>query len=235
MKKLTILTVLATALFLSVVSSVSAGLSGSVYTAGVSKYLWRGQLLSDAPAIQPGFTLNLNKFSFGYWGSYHGFDSTPNYNESDYTFSFMDTVPYLDVLSVKAGFTVYTFPYSAPSANNSTEIFGGLVLGTLLTPTVTFYYDPTLGMGGYVEGGISHSYTFDALKELSVSGALSAGYNFGQWAYTPSFTALAATVGVSYTIAGFVLTPSVIMQLALDSQYKSFAIGSLSLAYNFSL
>ena len=230
MKKLLVLALLTAAIFMSAFSSVSAGLSGSIYTAGVGRYIWRGQLLSDGIAIQPGFTLNLNKFSFGYWGSYHGFADTANLNESDYTFSFTDTVPYVDILSLKSGFTVYTFPYSPPSANNSTEVFGGLSLATLLSPTVTFYYDPTLGKGGYVEAGISQSQVFG---DFGISGGLTAGYNFGQWGYTPSFTALAATIGASYSLAGFVLTPSVVFQLSLNEQYKSLTVGSLSLAYNF--
>ncbi|MBU1011280.1 MAG: hypothetical protein KKD74_14185 [Bacteroidetes bacterium] len=34
-----------------------------------SQYLWRGLVLSNGPAIQPGVEMSLNKFSVGAWGS----------------------------------------------------------------------------------------------------------------------------------------------------------------------
>jgi hypothetical protein len=213
-------------------SAMAAGLSGSVYTAGTGRYLWRGQLLSDGPALQPGFTLNFNKLSLGYWGSFHAFGGGAKYNESDYTLSFADSVPYLDFLSLKGGFTAYTFPYSAPNANNTTEIFAAISSGSPLSPYAAFYYDTMLGAGGYAEAGISHSVS---LGDFSFSGALTGGYNFGQWGYEKSLTVLGITASVSYAIAGVKITPSAFCQVSLDSQYMSFGTGSITLNYDFTL
>lgn len=36
----------------------------------VSRYLWRGQLLADAPSIQPALNFAYQGFTLGFWGSY---------------------------------------------------------------------------------------------------------------------------------------------------------------------
>ncbi len=233
MKRKVLAVVLTAVMAMSGFSALSAAaLSGSVYTAGVTKYLWRGQVLSDGFAIQPGLSLTAGGFSFGYWGSYHAFGGDMQYNESDYTVTYTQAVPYADFLSVKAGYTAYTFPYLSPAYNNSVEIIAGISSSVPSLPYLTFYYDAVQGKGGYLEGGVSHSLTFG---DFGLSGALTAGYNYGQWLYEPSFTVLGVTLAGSYTIAGFVVSPSVFFQAALDDQYENAVTGSLSLTYNFSL
>lgn len=212
-------------------SAMAAGISGSLYSAGVTKYLWRGQVLSDGYAIQPGLTINSGKFSYGYWGSFHAYGSDAMYNESDYTISFADTAPYIDVLGLKAGFTVYTFPYSGNGLRSSVEVFAGITSSVVSSPYLTFYYDTMLGNGGYLEAGLSHSIP---LGDFKVSGSATCGYNFGQWV-DPSFSVLGLTLSGGYAIAGFTITPSVFYQVALDLTYSSLFSASLGLNYDFTL
>jgi len=209
-------------------SASAADLSGSIYTAGVSKYLWRGQQLSKGFAIQPGFNLNLGNLSFGYWGSYDV--DAAKYSESDYTFSYSETLPGLDVIRLGAGFTIYTFPYADAAANNDTEVFGSISSSVVSLPYVKFFYDPTFGAGGYLEAGISHSITLDAFAPF---GSVTCGYNFGQWGYEKSLTAALGTLGVTYTLDKFSATLSGSYQLALDDQYENDGFGSLAVSYGF--
>ena len=234
MKKKALVLAVAVSFVLSFISVLNAAdtLSGSVSVSGVGKYLWRGQTVSSGAALQPGFSLNVNKFTFSYWGSDHAYvgSGDSKYNESDYTVGFADTVPGLSLLTMKSGFTMYTFPYTPVPKNNSQELYGGLTANTMLSPYLSYYYDPVLGKGAYAEAGITQSFAFG---DFGVSGLLTGGYNFGQWGYSSSFTDLGLTVGVSYTIAGIFINPSVFWQIPLDSQYVNTAIGQLSVTYNF--
>jgi len=206
----------------------AADFSGSVYTAGVSKYLWRGQQLSEGFAIQPGFNLNLGNLTFGYWGSYDA--DAAKYSESDYTLSYSETLPGLDVIRIGAGFTIYTFPYADPAANNDTEVFGTISSSVVSLPYVKFFYDPTFGAGGYLEAGVSHSITMDAFAPFA---SITGGYNFGQWGYEKSLSVALGTLGVTYTLEKFTATLSGSYQLALDDQYENDGFGSLAVSYGF--
>ncbi len=61
-------------LFILIFCSTSAIAQSSVSVTGsadfVSRYLWRGLLLNDAPNIQPSISLSYSDLSFGFWGSY---------------------------------------------------------------------------------------------------------------------------------------------------------------------
>ncbi|MBN2753945.1 MAG: hypothetical protein JXR81_03650 [Candidatus Goldbacteria bacterium] len=226
MKKILAVMVLVLSLFSF--SAVAADLSGNIYTAGVSKYLWRGQQLSEGFAVQPGFNLNLGNLSFGYWGSYD--IEAGQYSESDYTFSFSESLPGLDIISLGAGFTVYTFPYADPAANNDTEVFGTVSADVVTSPYVKFFYDPTFGAGGYLEAGISYSVELEAFEPYA---SVTGGYNFGQWGYEASASVVLGTIGVTYTLDKFSATLSGSYQLALDAQYENDGFGTLSVDYGF--
>ncbi len=222
------------ALLLSVlavsVPAFSDGFSGSVYTAGVTKYLWRGQVLSDGFAVQPGITLNAGKVSFVYWASVHEYSSDMQLNESDYTISFSDAVPYADFLSITAGFTAYNFPYGAVGQRTSVEVFAGISSSVPSAPYLKYFYDTMLGNGGYLEGGISHSVP---VGDFKLTGSAVCGYNFGQW-MDPSLTVAGFTLSAAYSIAGFTFTPSAFYQIALDAQYENLFFASLAVNYDFS-
>ncbi len=222
--------VLALALLVSVSAVLAAEISGDVYTAGVSKYLWRGQLLDKGLCIQPGADLFIGNLSLGYWANYTAKDGF--YNESDFTIGYSESLPVLDMISIGSGFTVYTFPMSAYEGNiaHTIEVYGTVSASVPSSPYLKFFYDTQFGNGGYLEGGVSHA--FD-LSPFEVSAAVTGGYNFGQWGYEPSATVALGTLAFTYKLDKLTATLSGSYQLALDDQYENDNFGSLSIKYAF--
>ena len=156
--------------FLFLQTSLSANsLSGDVYVAGVSKYLWRGQNLNDGFALQPGFDLSYGLFSLGFWGSFH--TESGDMAEADLTLSFASSLNKL--IEISGGYTFYTFPQ--PEYSDSHEVFLGAGLSVFLSPGLTLYYDVDDGDGLYAEAALSLPFSIGI--EFSLDGSL--GYNAG--------------------------------------------------------
>lgn len=204
----------------------SAEISGDVYVAGVSKYLWRGGNCFDKFAIQPGADLNYGSFSLGFWGSYHV--DPGDFGEADFTLSYETTVS--EIVGLSAGYTFYTFPQ--PKYSDSHEFFAGVSLDVLLSPGLTLYYDVDDGDGLYVELGASYP-----IMILSLD--LSLGYNAGQWTEDSSLSVLGLGLSAAIPAGPLEITPLVFAQVALDDQYKTSdgdsvdGFVSLGVAYNF--
>jgi hypothetical protein len=223
----------------------AAEITGSANITTVGKYLWRGSVLYDGLAVQPQLTVGLNKFEITYWASYDGSvmleQDITEYRlvESDIWVSFEDSLPFAEMVLLKAGFISYLYHYAEPGLKYSVELFAGLSLDTLLEPYFTFYYDTILGNGGYVELGIAHSME---IGPLEANGSISTGYNFSQYMgdfvnFSPSFTAILVNIGATYDIAGsgIKITPSFIGQLALSDQYQNAATWSVVVNYDFTI
>lgn len=208
-------------LIISSMSLLSASISGDVYVAGVSKYLWRGQMLYNKFALQPGLDLNYDNFSVGFWGSYNASDS--EFGEADLLAAYSYSI---SLVEMKAGFTYYTFPNIS---DTSIEASLGASLKTFLSPSITTYYDFGSGDGTYIEGAVSLPFTVLIPFSLDVS----TGYNFGQWGYNSSLTVLGIRLGATYSIGSFEIRPSLFGQLKLNDQYSNDLFGSLNIQYNF--
>lgn len=116
----------------------------------VTEYVFRGTSFEDA-AIQPGVEVAVGDFSVGVWASTGlGENSLADTDEIDfyagYGFSLSDTV------SASVGATLYHFPDAA----DSVEFSVGLGFDTVLSPSLTAYYDIDLE-AFTLEGGIGHS------------------------------------------------------------------------------
>lgn len=218
MKKLIICSIL----FLVLAVSVYAEFSGDVYVAGVSRYLWRGQLLEKGPCLQPGLDLNYGPFSLGLWSNHFG---SSVFAELDYTLTYTHSLS--EIVEMNLGYTYYSFP--DPEYLDSHEAFVGASFDVFLTPSMTVYYDFDDGDGMYLEGGAS--FPFKLGVDFSLDGAL--GFNAGQWGYDSSLTVFG--LGLSTVIAAgpIEITPLVFYQLPLDDQYEADGYASLSAAYNF--
>ena len=144
----------------------------------VSKYVWRGQLLTDDPVFQPTATLSYKGLSFNVWGSLDMTDihETDGHDwrlqEVDYTLAYA----YSPVagLDLQAGAIGYTFPGTAyPS---TTEIFGSVALSKLpLTPTLAVYRDIDEADGWYANLGLSHTFAFTEKLGLTLGTGLGWG------------------------------------------------------------
>jgi len=154
------LTVALAAIAISVPVTAAAGdnVSLTVTTDYVSDYVFRGFSLADS-AIQPGVELGLGDFYAGAWVSTGiGDTSFAALDELDvyagYGFSLSDTV------SADLGVTYYHYPDlpgSFLSEDNGTyEVYAGLSLDSLLSPSAYIYYDFTLE-ALTLEGSVGHS------------------------------------------------------------------------------
>jgi len=125
----------------------------------VSKYIWRGQRLTNDASVQPSMTMGIGGFSFNIWGN---MDLTAvnagdklllpqdtlataasaglkgKFSEVDYTFSYSQSV---EKVSLDVGMIFYTFPERSASLASTTEIYGGLSFDGPLAPSATLYID----------------------------------------------------------------------------------------------
>lgn len=123
------------------------------------KYIWRGQNLVDDWVFQPGVNFAYGNLSAGIWGNsdMHG-DAGDNqdweFTELDYYADYSSTVPGADWLGYSVGVIYYYFP---GSVEETTEVYWGFSVDTLLSPSVTVYHDVDEADGTYVSFGIGHS------------------------------------------------------------------------------
>ncbi len=116
----------------------------------VSEYVFRGVTL-ESEAIQPGVEVAIGDFSAGVWTSTGlGSNSLADTDEVDFYAGYSFGLS--EGLTASAGGTWFHYP----DAQDTFEASLGLALDSVLSPSVTAYYDFTLE-GFTLEGGVSHS------------------------------------------------------------------------------
>jgi len=149
---------------LSTPATAAVEVTGDAYAGINSMYLWRGFDLSNSdPVAQGGMDMSFNGLTFSYWSNLD-FNSG-ELNETDITIDY--SMKLGENLSLSAGNIFYALD-GAPDTN---ELYLGLSLGALLSPTVTIYYDYDKAE----ETGLF--YTLSVSHELSISDEL--GLSFG--------------------------------------------------------
>ena len=155
--------------------------SVSFDNAFVSKYIWRGQNLSNTASMQPGMSFGYKGVSVSSWSNFAhtafgdsgvaGNHWTEHDLTVDYGFALGDKV------SVNAGWINYAFP-NVNEGRYTNEVYGGVSIDTILQPTFAVYGDMHNGEGMYYNFGIGHSVPMGSLG-LNLSAAV--GVNQGQW------------------------------------------------------
>lgn len=123
-----------------------------------SKYIWRGYELSkDSLVIQPSVTVGYKGFAFNLWGNLDSDQSNEIYanesnkwNETDMTLSY-------DGSYGKAGYSVGYIYYALDGAEDTQELYTGISLDVLTSPTLTIYRDIATFPGWYITLDVSHS------------------------------------------------------------------------------
>jgi hypothetical protein len=191
---------------------VGLGASGEV----VSEFYWRGYDVTDGhPAFQPNFDLSHGSSGlwFNFWGNLPLSDraQTRETDELDFTVGIDRSVN--DALDITAGAIFYVFPRLEPDEDLTEELFVGFSLPSLpLTPTVIYFQDLSLGDGGYLQVGGTHS-----IHDLTLS--LRSGFNFKQYTDKTGFTDLVLGAGYDISLGtGGYLTPSVNFAVVDDKE-----------------
>jgi hypothetical protein len=187
-------------------------LSFSTETSLVTKFVFRGQRLTDGWSLQPSGTVNVRDFSFGVWGSV----DLQAVNEGDTLFlplnpdapgsrrnqglqgrfSEVDLVlSYSRPLAgstIEAGAIAYILPYARVSAPATTEVFAGFRLDSVpLKPSVALYVDVDESRAGgetglYLQLEAERSFPISSKRVGSVDVSASLGIvnsGFGNYCY----------------------------------------------------
>ncbi len=142
----------------------ASALSVTLDVTYVSDYIFRGIKLGDA-SIQPSVEASYGDFYAGAWHSSE-ISSGEGLTETDFYagYGFAAT----DTISIDAGVTQYT--YNGGSGIDSTELFVGAALDSILSPSLYVYYDFDLE-NLTLEASIGHSFPIDAINaSLDLSG-----------------------------------------------------------------
>ena len=140
--------------------------SGSAEVGVFSNYVWRGQRLSEAAAIQPSVTFGLGAFSANLWANYDV--DTKEANETDLTLSYSTSFD-------KAGIELGYIYYALDGVADTQEFYVGLGLDVLLEPSLTLYYDIGEGNGAFLVAAVGHA--FELGKGIGLGLGASIGFN----------------------------------------------------------
>ena len=148
--------------FLGSATAQDSTFSASGDAVVVSRYVWRGQRLTNDWSFQPSITLGVGGFSFNAWGSMDltavnegpGLlipenplsDPSDNneglrgqFSEIDYTISYAHSFEHV---SIDFGSLFYTFPPRSASLAATTEVYGGVSFDSAPgAPSATVYVD----------------------------------------------------------------------------------------------
>jgi hypothetical protein len=227
-------------------AQVSVGADLGVYSA----YVWRGLSLTNRPVLQPDLWLSYPvggnaSITVGGWSSIDigkyddpnddfsegGGAAGPDLTEFDWYGEFGTS---FGSASLTLGVTGYVYPndFGLTSSSNTIEIYGQLGLGTVLSPSISAYYDVDKIKGLYLEGSISHDLAISPSFTLTL-GAL-AGLSAGQGCEPDSnntctvvsnffdngLTHVDLSAATSFTAGSFSISPAFHFQISQDEFTK---------------
>ena len=167
---------------------VAGILTGSAYAEGpkvagfasvdvMSNYVWRGIKVSNSWVVQPSVGITYGGFGANIWGNYdsdvtewtsNGETGHGELTETDITLTYTATI---DKFTLVGGYIFYAFE----GYNDTQEIFGSVTYNTLLSPTLTVYYDYDEGNGAFITASVGH--TFSLPKDMGLKLGALVSYN----------------------------------------------------------
>jgi len=152
----------AAALFVAPATAAQIEVEGDAYAVVESMYLWRGLDLSPDSdfVISGGIDLSFNGFTLSYWGNWD--QDTNKVNETDLILDYSFDVN--ELLSVSVGDVLY----AVDGYDDTHELYLALGLNTLLSPTLTTYWDwdEAEEEGLYYTLTVEHGFTLSEQAEL---------------------------------------------------------------------
>jgi len=208
------------------VDFASAGSGGFAFEGRVtalSKYVWRAQLVTDDPVLQPEATLTYDDFSLGVWAN---IDLTNRngergqLSELDVTGEYGHTLLAGDpMVRGFIGATAYLFPSTA--AKTTAEVYGGISLDLPVHPRFTVYYDVVEIEGLYATIGLHEEIplVLGSLLAQAEIGWGDADYNTGYWGVAHAgFNDLRVSAVWNVPLGGWTLTGSVAYSAILEDR-----------------
>lgn len=236
MKRWSVSLLVAAILAVGMVAQAGAAIEveGDAYVGVYDKYLWRGYDLSGSlPVIQAGADLSTHGWTLGYWSNWQiksdegeGYDSG-EVTETDIILSYAHD--FGDLLSVSIG----DIWYQLEGIEDTNELFINATVNTLLSPTVSMYYDWDAAEedGLFFTFDVSHS--IEVMEKLTlnlgalVSYNLHSDYSVGDYS---GFHNVEASVSFDYALSDqFSISPSFVFSTPICEDAKD-AIDTETLA-----
>ena len=172
----------------------------------VTEYVFRGTTLAES-AVQPSVEVGLGDFYVGGWFS-TAIGETSVFAGDEFDLYAGYGFELSDVISADVGLTYYHYPQGpggfldsdSGGADGTYEVYGGLALDTVASPSVYAYYD--LDLDAFtLEGGLGHS--IELAERTGLDLGLTAGLVDGDGF---SYEYGSASAGVSYAFTDAVST-----------------------------
>jgi len=189
--------------------------TGDTYINYSSMYLWRGFDLSDSkPVVQGGMDLSFKGLTLSYWSNYNL--DVSDLDETDIVVDYSFDAS--ELVSLSVGHILYSL-----NGDDTSEVYAGIALNTLLSPSFTIYYDYDAFAGDvFVTGSIGHDIDLQEGLTLSLGALVSYADNDGY----SDFHNAELSAGLDYALTDQIsINPSVIYSTPLSDDAED--IGGL--------
>ena len=145
----------------------------------MSNYVWRGIKVSNSWVVQPAAGITYGNFGANIWGNYDsdvaevtsdGETGHGEMTEVDFTLTYAKTI---DKFTLVGGYIYYAFD----GFNDTQEVFASVTYNTLLSPTLTVYYDYDEGNGAFITATVGHTFTLPKDMGLKLGALVSYNIN----------------------------------------------------------
>jgi len=176
-KKVLLAAVMAVGILTSSAYAEGPKVAGFASVDVMSNYVWRGIKVSNSWVVQPSVGITYGGFGANIWGNYdsdvtewtsNGETGHGELTETDITLTYTATI---DKFTLVGGYIFYAFE----GYNDTQEIFGSVTYNTLLSPTLTVYYDYDEGNGAFITASVGH--TFSLPKDMGLKLGALVSYN----------------------------------------------------------
>jgi hypothetical protein len=220
-------------------SAEAAETSGSASVEVMSSYIWRGFEIHEDVAVQPSVGITYGGFGANLWSDYNTYAKEAIETDLTLNYSFSR-----GKISFDAG---YIF-YALDGAEDTQELYLTVGYDTLLSPSLTVYYDFDEGDGAFMTASIGHALALP--KDLSLDLGASVSYNMeseysigdysdfhnGELTASLSFPvndAISISPMIAYSFALSDDAEAAIESLSADGDESDFFYGGLNMSLSF--
>lgn len=148
--------------------------SGEASVDVLSTYVWRGQNLGgNEGVVQPSIGIAVDNFSFNLWANYD--EELGDHTETDLTLGYSRA---MEGYTIDVGFIYYALKGldgAGDLLEDTKELYVGVSLDTVLSPSLTYYQDIDEGSGGFAVISVGHS--LDVADKVGLDLGASLGFN----------------------------------------------------------
>jgi hypothetical protein len=210
----------------------SDAITYTISTDFYTKYIWRGQVVSDRAVFEPTIAIKKGGLTGFVWGNMDltgQNDHCHEFIEMDYVLDYTAPVPDMNVLSFSVGTIYYDFPNTV--FKSTTEIYGGLSLAIPLSPFIKIFRDVDEAKSTYIQVGVGHAIdklaiiSDDCYCGLRIGSSLA----YGNSQYNKFYFASAGgklndwntSLAMPVCFKGWTITPSIYYSMMVNSDIRS--------------